>query len=412
MHPASLALIATLVLPASLFAGLISEQPETPRKPESPTAPFHSIFETTGPGREKIAGELQAIDRLFQAGDFDKAETELRRLSRSYPKEPAPYVALARIYHWKKQFSDARRALESALQIQESVSLHLDLATVFADGLADPVKALEHVTKAVQLDGAHAGAQYALGRLHLRMGDPGNAAAAFERSIALDPAQALSRRGLAGVLIQTRRFDEALAQLREASVLTPKEPAVFLELGDILQVLNQSKEAAAAYARATELAPQNPFVWAKLGMHQHVGGDLAAADAAYAKALAVQPAFALALNNRAALALDGFGIPQRALAWAREAVRVEPQNASYLDTFGQLLQRSGEHTEAEAVLRRALAAAPDQAFIKLHLAQVLALKPGGRAEAQQLVDALPANLSASERTAAEKLRTQLGASQK
>ncbi len=395
-------LVAGLLASVSLHANLIKDTDPGTRAPAS-KAPRKSIFDTSTKEQTKVTAELKKIDGWFRAGETERAEAALGALIQKYPNEPAPHVALARIQHWRGEFSRACESLKTALQIRESVSLHLDLATVYADGLASPNEALVHAIKATELDASHAGAHYALGRLFARLGSFANAEAAFRRSIQLDANQVASRRGLAQALIQQKKFEEALAQLHEASRDT-RDPLLLLELGDLQQVLGQTADAEATYTKAIGLASNSAFLWAKLGMHHQATAQYRKADEAYARALKLDPQSGMVLNNRAALALEGAGDIAAALPWARKAVSLEPKNPHFLDTYGQLALRSGDWSGAEDALRRALAEAPDEAFIKLHLAETLLKKQAGKDEALALLDTLSADPANPAANAARKLR--------
>ena len=79
---------------------------------------------------------------------------------------------------------------------------------------------------------------------------------------------------------------------------------------------------------------------------------------------------------------SGHGQPNDAVVHAQQALRMQPDNPDFLDTYGWALHKAGRSREALAPLLRAYVAKPDMYCIHYHLGEVyLALSDREKAEA-------------------------------
>ncbi len=112
-------------------------------------------------------------------------------------------------------------------------------------------------------------------------------------------------------------------------------------------------------------------------------GDPQRAERLYREVLEQMPTLDLAANNLAAL-LAGDGSDKQRLAEARTiALRFEKSDQPFFaDTLGWIYYLAGEQENAERLLARAVAGAPEQALFHYHLGAVLE-KLGRMAEARE-----------------------------
>ena len=88
------------------------------------------------------------------------------------------------------------------------------------------------------------------------------------------------------------------------------------------------------------------------------------------------------LNNYSySLAERGIQL-ERALAMATEAVRQEPENASYLDTIGWVYYRLGKYDEAEKYIARAIATGHASSAVHEHMGDIY-FKMGEKEKAEK-----------------------------
>ena len=99
--------------------------------------------------------------------------------------------------------------------------------------------------------------------------------------------------------------------------------------------------------------------YAIMGEIYHNKGELQKAYAAYDSCLQWKPDQVMTLNNYAYfLSIEG-GDLKKAEEMSARAVKAEPKNATYLDTYAWVLYRQGRYTEAKLYIDQALANTPD-----------------------------------------------------
>ncbi len=354
-----------------------------------------------------ISAKLATALDTYIAGNLAECERILRAIIAEFPREAPPHVALARFLYVQKKFPETESELLTAAKLKPAAYIYVDLGTLYAEALDRAVEAVDYFNKAALLDPRHAGTHYALGQLYTRLDQPDAALPELAKAAELSPHIAAPFIVRARAYLQLKKPNEALKECDEALRREPGNRIAFEIMADIYNATGEDKAAREYYEKAVYATPPDAGAWTKLGMFHQSRGQWADADAAYAKALDLRADSSLVLNNRAALSLaTGADLP-RAISWARDAVRLKPGNADFLDTLGELLHRQGEHAAARTQLEAALAVVPDYPSAKFHLAQTLQALGQSPAAADQLRAALASKAAFPERAAAEKLLTQL-----
>lgn len=121
-------------------------------------------------------------------------------------------------------------------------------------------------------------------------------------------------------------------------------------------------------------------ILASLGLLYTRTGDFAASDSVYTIALASHPDHAPLLNNFA-FSLSARNVRlNEALDYAERAVKLEPSNASYLDTLGWVYFKMGNIKEAETWIQKSILTGNATAITYEHLGDIQ-VKQGKQAEA-------------------------------
>lgn len=112
--------------------------------------------------------------------------------------------------------------------------------------------------------------------------------------------------------------------------------------------------------------------WSAMGDVYHQIGESRKAYKAYDEALKIKPDDAFVLNNYAYyLSLENRNL-KKAYEMSRKTVEMQPENESYLDTFGWILFLQGKPQEAKPLFKKAmLLGGKDNAVILDHYAEVL-----------------------------------------
>ena len=100
-------------------------------------------------------------------------------------------------------------------------------------------------------------------------------------------------------------------------------------------------------------------------------GNLEEAYTNYEKAIAIDEKNNLALNNYAYSLVIHLKNLAKAEEMSKKTITAEPENPSYLDTYGWILFKSGKYKEAEKYISRALALASTSAEVMEHYGDIL-----------------------------------------
>jgi Flp pilus assembly protein TadD len=132
-----------------------------------------------------------------------------------------------------------------------------------------------------------------------------------------------------------RDWHKALAEFSAAAQLDPRAAVWQMSLGDVYVQLGDLVKALAFYQSAVDLAPKDVQTWRALALFS-VENDVD---------------------------VDGTG-----RAAALRAYALEPKNPQNMDILGRALMATAQWDTAEAILKKAIAAAPDDAAPAFHLA--------------------------------------------
>lgn len=170
---------------------------------------------------------------------------------------------------------------------------------------------------------------------------------------------------------------EALSEEgRKAYGRFPGETA-FLEMASVGHYnLKEYDEVLQICEKVLEVAPQDSSktlrAWSTMGDIYHQLGEDKKAFKAYDKALKINPGYVYVLNNYAYyLSTTGKNL-KKAYSMSRKTIEAEPDNPTYLDTFGWILYLQGKSLEAKPFFKHAmLYGGKESAVILDHYADVL-----------------------------------------
>lgn len=182
------------------------------------------------------------------------------------------------------------------------------------------------------------------------------------------------------MFIQALSFSEDWETLAEESAKAyeafPSEPA-FLNMGilayfnlkDYPAVIAESEKMAAAFPKDTAAVLQS---YSSIGDCYHLMGEEKLAFKAYEKALKLDPSYVPVLNNYAYYLSLGKKKLKKAYNMSKITVELEPDNATYLDTFAWILHLQGKTLEAKSLFKHAmLYGGKESVAILDHYAEVL-----------------------------------------
>ncbi len=197
-----------------------------------------------------------------------------------------------------------------------------------------------------------------------------------------EDAQAQRLWGLA--LVQNRRPAEAALVLARAVALAPSSPAAHLALADALDQGGMREKAGLEYIACLKL--RRDWLPALLGLGRNGLDDhMEHAVPAYLRATQIAPESAEAWIGLGRAYFRDSSTYIKALAAFQTAARLAPDRTDFFADYATALRENSRGPEAEALLRRRLRAAPDDARCHYMLGTILmndASSPAGQASAE------------------------------
>ncbi len=172
---------------------------------------------------------------------------------------------------------------------------------------------------------------------HVRKGDVDRGVAILEDAVKKDPDELQAYLALTGVLVDSKRFERAEQLLADASRRFPKNVAVPFQLGAVFEEQDRPVEA----------------------------------EKAFRQALAMDPLHAPTLNYLGYMLAERGMKLDEAVKMLTQAVQIEPNNGSYLDSLGWAYFKKGQLQKAREYLVRAGEQMPENSVIQEHVGDLL-----------------------------------------
>jgi tetratricopeptide (TPR) repeat protein len=261
------------------------------------------------------------------------------------------YQSLAELLEKNNRWIDAAAAYERAIAASRgpaSRDLRLRYVTALLNvsDEASATKARDVLKDFLMTAPQDARGLFLLSTAQLRLGELAGAEDVARKLLALDPRSIPALHALSSALVARREYRAVV------DVLTP--------LAQDVPGRAKGRESDAAL-----LLSQLAHAHTQLGEHQQ-------AITVLTTAVASDPLNASALNSLGyTLADRGERLPE-AVGYIERALKVEPDNPSYIDSLGWALFKQGRVDEAESHLRKAAAALPDNSVIQDHHGDALA----------------------------------------
>jgi tetratricopeptide (TPR) repeat protein len=176
-------------------------------------------------------------------------------------------------------------------------------------------------------------------------------------------------------LAKLSRFEEALIPLEQVVSASSSLLHVYqsrMILGYIYAITGRHQLALYELEQLRKAGLESVQLYGSLGYVLYALNRNEEAVTALEKALELNGGYANAINSLAFIYAESGDRLDRAIDLARQATRLQPRNAAYLDTLGWALYRKGVLKESREVLRKALDLAPRNPEIAAHMRAVLA----------------------------------------
>jgi tetratricopeptide (TPR) repeat protein len=205
-------------------------------------------------------------------------------------------------------------------------------------------------------------------------GDLVQAEAVLEGVRKSDPDQPEVNHQLGMIYVRTGRTEAGLELLRRAVETRPQESLYWNNLAAASLSIERSQDAVEAARKALALDPKNFMAWQNLALGQRDLGERAGAVEAFERAagLGSLDAGALASWGESLGALRRFS---EAEAVVRRGLEAAPDDPAILTLLGWLLSEQGKDAEARETFRRSLELKADQFLAAFNYA-ILSLRAG------------------------------------
>lgn len=174
-----------------------------------------------------------------------------------------------------------------------------------------------------------------------------------------DPDQPEVNHQLGMIHARTGRTDSGLELLRRAVEMRPEESLYWNNLAAACLAIERTQEAVDAVRKALTLDPKNFMAWQNLALGRRDLGDRAGAVEAFDRAAALGSLDAGALAGWGEC-LGALGRFPEAEAVVRRGLAMAPDDPPILTLLGWLLSEQGKNTEALETFRRSLELNADQ----------------------------------------------------
>lgn len=330
-------------------------------------------------------------------GDAEKARSVFHRLVKRFPDAYAGYFYLARIDMEQGHLDSAETLLKKTLSIRPDLDQpRFELIEIYRkQGKTAAVAAL--YAEIYRHNPTNVRAALGLALSWHREGKPEDAT----RLLAILGKRSARDFTVVSTLfqqyIEAKRFDDARVLIKGMLPAAPANSELLYLMGLALDGLNQKSEAVGFllkvepgsrfFAEATSLAaflyqdmdkpeaaidllrtaireaPKNANFYLYLGSLYEEKNQFDAAADVLGKGIAVDPSNT-ELNFRLGVVYDKWGNKAASIKAMKRVIELNPRHASALNYLGYTYTEEGRHlTEAEALIKRALAVKPDDGYI-------------------------------------------------
>lgn len=305
-----------------------------------------------------VGEAMQRAVQLHQAGDLASAERIYREILSGDPRNANAWHLLGLVAHAHNQHAVAVEHLSRAIQLEGNQAVyHNHLAEVHR-ALGNWPAAEAASRQALRLKGDFALAHNTLGGVLAAQGKYADALASYRQALALDPNFVQAQFNLGAALHAQGDRDDAISAYRQAIALDPNFVPAHHNLGAALADAGQIDEAIAAYRQALALEPRMPLIENNLGALLQAQARREEAIECYHRALAIQPNYAGALCNLGGALMEQ-GQHRQAAETLLRALQIDPRLSQAHFNLGVIYQSQGQRDHAAACYQQVLALRPD-----------------------------------------------------
>lgn len=322
------------------------------------------------------SGNLKLLGSLSErTGRYEEARKILEDLFALNPQDKELQTGLVKIYFrqndYRKAFSSYAKTLgKDSLSYEEKVQIgELYLNLIRQDSTASEIARV--IFNGLNTEYPERWMPYYfLASIDIITKSSGDIESKLDRAIQLGDTVRDAYVFVGYTFFDQGKPDKALTVSEKGISVFPDDFRINYLHGLVLQRLHRESEAVTYFEKAVSINPNEIGVLSTLALTYNGLGKYKESDDAYERALKIDPSNALVLNNYAYfLSIRGVKL-DRALEMAKTAVNIEPESASYLDTFGWVYFKMGNYPMAKKYIEKAISINSGNAVLLEHLGDV------------------------------------------
>lgn len=307
---------------------------------------------------------------LLKRGDAARAEELLVKSLNADPNSPSVLELLIKVRASQKNWAGADAAVqELKKQPQTAVTAQL-LEGMLAASQGQHMQAIQIYKDILAQRPSTAEVLVAMARSYEAMGKRSEYFSFLKAFIQKNPSNIAAHNALGVAYVAEKKWTDAGKALQEALTQEPKAIDSYKLLAGVFIQQGKAADVPELYRKGLAVSPDNSVLMLELAKFYDGSKDYPAAIAAYDNLLQKYPTNDEAANNLAYLLVEFGTAPdrfERAVALTERFK--DASNPYFLDTYGWTLFKAGKAAAAVDVLKKVVAAVPDNAEFKYHLGE-------------------------------------------
>lgn len=324
---------------------------------------------------DNVKYRLAQAELYYKHGTVEQAIDYLNLVINEFPAEPRPYLLIYQFLVELGRLTEANNHLETAFS---NKSMHIDAKVKFISSLisipGNEDLALRLAEQTVISSPDKAQAHSVKGDILYLKGDNESARLSYMKALELDSAKQLIWEQVILLDSKDQKYDLLIQDSDKALRAFPENSVFWFYqgLGYMLQKKYDSSvgafESGLVFAN-DNFRLKNQFL-ANLGDAYNELGDYVKSDSSYEAVLESEPNNARVLNNYSYFLSLRDDRLDEAKAMIEKAVRMNPTDPTYLDTYGWVLYKMKDYDGAKIQLEKALLETDDATVVE-HYGDVL-----------------------------------------
>ncbi len=342
---------------------------------------------------------LFLLDLYIKTGQITGAEALHQQINRYFPRNPLLLIRIAQLETLKAEKTGARVALTAATTnagYNPAILYSIAIQQVNNAFYKDAIWSLE---KALITSPNNHNLLNLLARTQVLNKEFQKALQTTERLLGNHPQSLAGKILLADIEYSQGHYANAIAEYHSL-LQAYQTPELAVSVARSYQHMNRTTQAISFLKQWDKLLPDSPLIKWQLAQYLLMENKKDAALTVFRQLEKLLPRDAMVMNNIANLLLEQN--KEDAKLYAEKALSLKPNDSRIIDTYGWIILKTGQHSEALRYLRDAVSRDNSSSVIHYHLGVALQLNQKTREAIKHLETALKGKLDLATLNDAEK----------